>query len=44
LEVLKNGDTIVSGTLAISGDNAILVNQTGDIQMGGFHAGPTPPP
>lgn len=44
LVVYKNGNTTITGTLSISGDNAVLVNQTGDISMGGFTAGPTPAP
>jgi hypothetical protein len=42
LEVLKNGNTIVSGTLSVSGSNPVLVYQTGDISMGGFTSGPHP--
>jgi hypothetical protein len=44
LVVYKNGNATLSGTLSIGGSNCVLVNQTGDISMGGFHAGPTPAP
>jgi hypothetical protein len=43
LVVYKNGNTVVSGTLAISGSsNAVLVNPAGDLSMGSFTNGPQP--
>ena len=43
LEVLKNGNTIVSGTLSVSGtSNTVLINPAGDLSMGEFTNGPQP--
>jgi hypothetical protein len=43
LEVCQNGDTIVTGTLCVSGTtDCILVNRAGDISMGAFTNGPKP--
>jgi len=46
--VHRNGDTVVSGTLSVTGSNPVLVYPAGDISMGSgsstFMAGPTPAP
>jgi hypothetical protein len=42
LEVYKNGSTVVSGTLSISGSNPVLVQPAGDLSMGSFTSGPQP--
>ena len=43
LVVYKNGNTVVSGTLSVSGtSNAVLINPVGDLSMGPFTDGAQP--
>jgi hypothetical protein len=42
MEVYRNGNTVVSGTLSISGSNPVLVQPAGDLSMGSFTNGAQP--
>jgi hypothetical protein len=42
LEIQKNGNAILSGTLSISGSNPVLIQPSGDLTMGSFTNGPSP--